>query len=988
MSFSPSHLLHVRPDTLGDLILFSAAIEALRREWPEARHTLLVRPGYDALAPLFAPEIQWRTVAINPFRQGPAECRSTLEELLRDLEKTPPDLILGATTNRTWLETALAAHFPKARRVALGSAQVDPLFATALRLDRQVDLAQAFPEFVSTLPEARDWENNHRLVEHLAGGTRPRLLPKLTVPAKAVTDARAWLDSHELPTRGWVALFPGGLANVPIKAYPPSHFAALATALGAQTGLKPVLVGHTSDESVLDAVEAAAGHRITRWVGRDGDLPVLAALLADAAAYLGHDTGAMHLAAAVDTPTLGYFGGGHWPRFRPVGPKVGAVIHPLPCFNCNWDCHFSSALCVRSVTEKGFIDAALTFLATPGPCDVVYTQNELAPALQQLIADTAPRFRALQEDRLARQHKIEELKRETNGKDVEISALKQSAEDRKQEMEAIKAELEAECDEKDAEITQLKHESNGKDEEITALKRSAEERKQEMEAIKAELEAECDGKDTEIAQLKNEANGKDGEIEALKLVCNEREALIITQDKHIKNFQAILAHKEVEEKAHAARLAAAEAAAEQVRAHFAALPPEAAQWGRSLHDKDVHIRNLDALLYAKEKEKAELAASLTNLQNGLYQLEGVKFFGQQLAEKEAVLQTLHRACQDREKVIQQLALTNLGVGRLHKIWLATCAHVELKYWKPLKEWAFKKVVEQYWMQIGILRHYAPRPLRWDKIPRPRREAGSWPAFGIVTPSYGQQAYIESTMLSVLNQGYPNRKYVVQDGGSKDQSPAIIARHAPSLFAWESVRDRGQADAIHKGFQKLEGHLGPNDLMAWLNSDDFIAPRALQYVADYFEKHPDVDVVYGHRIIIDGEDREVGRWIMPPHDPATLEWIDYVPQETLFWRKRAWDKAGGIDPSFQFALDWDLLARFQQTGAKIVRLPYALGAFRVHAEQKTSQQIHTIGNEEMIRIRRRFHGDNHSNGEIIHHYARKTRFLGALTARLAALGIRL
>ena len=97
------------------------------------------------------------------------------------------------------------------------------------------------------------------------------------------------------------------------------------------------------------------------------------------------------------------------------------------------------------------------------------------------------------------------------------------------------------------------------------------------------------------------------------------------------------------------------------------------------------------------------------------------------------------------------------------------------------------------------------------------------------------------------------------------------------------------------------------------------------------RHPEVDVIYGHRIIIDEADRDVGRWIMPRHDAATLEWIDYVPQETLFWRKKVWDRAGGIDRSFQFALDWDLLLRFQKAGARMVRLPYFLGAFRILRE---------------------------------------------------------
>ncbi len=97
--------------------------------------------------------------------------------------------------------------------------------------------------------------------------------------------------------------------------------------------------------------------------------------------------------------------------------------------------------------------------------------------------------------------------------------------------------------------------------------------------------------------------------------------------------------------------------------------------------------------------------------------------------------------------------------------------------------------------------------------------------------------------------------------------------------------------------------------------------------------------------------------------------------------------GGIDPSFQFALDWDLLARFQQAGCRMVRLPYFLGAFRVHSEQKTSQAIHTVGAEEMKRIRTRFHGEKQDDFATIDRFARRTRFRGALVARLLEAGIR-
>jgi GT2 family glycosyltransferase len=145
-------------------------------------------------------------------------------------------------------------------------------------------------------------------------------------------------------------------------------------------------------------------------------------------------------------------------------------------------------------------------------------------------------------------------------------------------------------------------------------------------------------------------------------------------------------------------------------------------------------------------------------------------------------------------------------------------------------------------------------------------------------------------------------------------------------------------------------------MAWLNSDDMLLPGSLAYVGRYFAEHPEVDVVYGHRVLIDTSDREIGRWVMPAHDDEVLSWADYVPQETLFWRRDVWERAGGtLNEELRFALDWDLLLRLRDAGATIVRLPRFLGAFRIHEEQKSSAQVGTLGRGEMDRLRRRVHG---------------------------------
>jgi glycosyltransferase involved in cell wall biosynthesis len=247
------------------------------------------------------------------------------------------------------------------------------------------------------------------------------------------------------------------------------------------------------------------------------------------------------------------------------------------------------------------------------------------------------------------------------------------------------------------------------------------------------------------------------------------------------------------------------------------------------------------------------------------------------------------------------------------------------------------------------------PTRYHQIPR----RPNWPTISVVTPSFQQADFIRRTLDSVLDQDFPALEYVVQDGGSTDGTAKILREYEERLHRWISRPDDGQSNAINCGFSKTSG-----EIMAWLNSDDLLMPGALHYVADFFLRNPHVDVVYGHRILIDEYDREIGRWVLPPHDEEVLSWADFVPQETLFWRRRIWDRVGGrVDESFQFAMDWDLLLRFQEAGAQMVRLPRFLGAFRVHTRQKTSADITETGWNEMGRLRARCHGRKVAEDEI-------------------------
>jgi GT2 family glycosyltransferase len=253
-------------------------------------------------------------------------------------------------------------------------------------------------------------------------------------------------------------------------------------------------------------------------------------------------------------------------------------------------------------------------------------------------------------------------------------------------------------------------------------------------------------------------------------------------------------------------------------------------------------------------------------------------------------------------------------------------------------------------KIGRLQHYPPRPLLIPADYFKTDPPSPAPTISIVTPSFAQGRFLERTLYSVLGQNYPALEYFVQDGGSTDETLETLRRYDGQLTGWVSEPDDGQADAINRAFDHTTG-----ELMGWLNSDDMLLPGALAYVARYFAAHPEVDVLYGNRIMIDDEDQEIGLWVLPKHDDEVLTLVDFIPQETLFWRRHIWDAVGGsLDSGFGYALDWDLLLRFRAAGATMVHLPRFLGAFRVHDAQKTTA-AEPLGQAECDRLRERVHG---------------------------------
>jgi glycosyltransferase involved in cell wall biosynthesis len=213
------------------------------------------------------------------------------------------------------------------------------------------------------------------------------------------------------------------------------------------------------------------------------------------------------------------------------------------------------------------------------------------------------------------------------------------------------------------------------------------------------------------------------------------------------------------------------------------------------------------------------------------------------------------------------------------------------------------------------------------LPNRRSDGSEWPRLSIVTPSYNQGQFLEVTIRSVLLQGYPDLEYVIIDGGSGDESVAILRKYERFLSYWVSEKDNGQADAINKGLVKTDGKY-----LGWLNSDDVYARGAFGKVISTFLENSRTTVVHGNRILLDGQGRVFGCSTFPKFNPPHTGYI--VCSETAFWTRSAMEKAGMLNADFRFAMDLEFFTRLFLQG-EFTKLDDYLGYFRCHPMSKSS-----------------------------------------------------
>lgn len=231
-----------------------------------------------------------------------------------------------------------------------------------------------------------------------------------------------------------------------------------------------------------------------------------------------------------------------------------------------------------------------------------------------------------------------------------------------------------------------------------------------------------------------------------------------------------------------------------------------------------------------------------------------------------------------------------------------------------------------------------------------KSKSKFPKISIVMPCYNQVKYLERSILSVVNQNYPNIELIIIDGGSNDGSVKIIKKYKKFIKYWSSKKDNGQSHALNKGFLKATG-----DIYGFLNSDDLYLPNIFNLVAIFFLKYETKKVIFGDWLSINKQDKIIDFNYAFDFNLNHLKYEGFhLNTQAMFWRSSVHEEFNGFDEMLQFTMDYQMLIEFgiKQGQRSFLRIPHTLSAFRRYKGQKTSGMNSEVV-EEHKRIARQY-----------------------------------
>lgn len=220
-----------------------------------------------------------------------------------------------------------------------------------------------------------------------------------------------------------------------------------------------------------------------------------------------------------------------------------------------------------------------------------------------------------------------------------------------------------------------------------------------------------------------------------------------------------------------------------------------------------------------------------------------------------------------------------------------------------------------------------------------RKKENLPKISIVIPVFNKVAYIEATLLSIINQNYPNLEVIIQDGKSSDGTLEVIKKYAnkyPKLFKWESKKDNGQVDAINKGFKKATG-----DIVAYINADDVYKKGALLEVGESFNEYPNLIWITGYGDIIDKDGNTRSHWVTKYKNTLLninkyplLIIVNFITQPSTFLSKKAYQDFGPFTGTKKYVMEYDLWLKIGRSKMPLI-IKKTLSSFRLTTDNTSS-----------------------------------------------------
>lgn len=358
-------ILLTRLDGLGDIVLGSSLLAGLRRRWPGASITMVVRPQFAGIGAILPGWLRVIALPFDPREPVPGREDEIVRGLRTTAHKCTAQMCVIAEHNRVWAGEILSVLSGAGTVVSFDGPCGLNVMHRRLQQMLSIDVDPSGWTRVPVDADCRELDKYRAMFCVLGGDELP--LPELVVSEEARERSRGVWRQLELPFDRTVVFFPSS-GDLLDKSLDAERWAAWIRHVVHENHREVLLLGAATDAPVLERISASGLPQQAKcFLVPAGDFGLLAGLLFAAEAYIGADTGPMHVAAVLGRPTLGVFGGGHRAeRFLPVGPRAAALRMPMGCYGCGWLCPFETKLCVKEIPLDALLAASDELLAGAG----------------------------------------------------------------------------------------------------------------------------------------------------------------------------------------------------------------------------------------------------------------------------------------------------------------------------------------------------------------------------------------------------------------------------------------------------------------------------------------------------------------------------------------------------------------------------------------------------------------------------------------------